>query len=82
MKITELKKDLAELTKKFDYFAALMIEEKNISIHSSAASKMLSENKKYVNFTKTALKVQQRPLARQKTALATQFADRLKTSQL
>ena len=30
MKITELKKNLAELTKKFDYFAALMIEDKNI----------------------------------------------------
>ena len=82
MKITELKKELEELTKKFDYFAALMIEEKNISIRSSVASKMISNNKNYVKFTKAALKVQKRPLERQKTALASQFADRLKTSQL
>lgn len=56
MKITELKKNLAELTKKFDYFAALMIEDKNISIRSSTALKTVTRNKSYVNFTKAALK--------------------------
>jgi hypothetical protein len=82
MKITELKKNLAELTKKFDYFAALMIEDKNISIRSSTALKTVTRNKSYVNFTKAALKLKERPLMRQKTTLASQFADRLKTSQL
>ncbi len=80
MKIMELKNNLADLTKKFDYFAALMIEEKNISIRSSTALKALSRNKCYVNFTKAALKLKERPLVRQKTALASQFVDRLKTS--
>ena len=82
MKITELKKNLAELTKKFDYFAALMIEDKNISIRSSTALKTVTRNKSYVNFTKAALKLKERPLMRQRTPLASQFADRLKTSQL
>lgn len=42
IKITELKRNLADLTKKFDYFAALMLEEKNISIRSSRVSKMVN----------------------------------------
>jgi len=42
MKIAELKRNLTDLTKKFDYFAALMLEAKNISVRSSHVSKMVS----------------------------------------
>jgi len=56
IEITELKKNLAELTKKFDYFAALMIEDMNISIRSSTALKTVTQSKSFVNFTKAALK--------------------------
>ena len=56
-RVQELKKSLNELTRKFDYFAALMIQEKHISIKSSVRDQSAPLRKQtYEKFKTAALK--------------------------